>query len=226
MTVIDSDGVRIAGQPYHPIAIHDTRSSSAKRDAAEPIRFPFTVSTSISAWFPFPPVATEMIVRSSALLCTGSVVVCPVSVTLFVIVTVCAQKNVPVGSVIVSPSRAELCKACTFDADPLDSQVAANAAGPEKPLKMSVSRSVPVPFTIAAYRRSSRFASSGDIRMDIACQHFFLRVFLGCAVNSCDLFREGFKKLSRQVTKPFPCSESNSSSLGGGRSLGLGRLHP
>jgi hypothetical protein len=38
----------------------------------------------------------------------------------FVMVTVVAQKNVPAGSVIVSPSCAELCKACTVDADPLE----------------------------------------------------------------------------------------------------------
>ena len=39
MTVIDSNSVRIAGQPYHPIAINDTRSSCAKGDATHPVGF-------------------------------------------------------------------------------------------------------------------------------------------------------------------------------------------
>ena len=69
-------------------------------------------------------VSSLMIVASSIVglsLPAPLIVVAPCSVIPFVISKREVQLNVPAGTVIVSPSCAALCKACTFAADPSES---------------------------------------------------------------------------------------------------------
>ena len=57
---------------------------------------------------------------------------------------------------IVSPFSLVIVNGLNTRRCPVDGQVVANAAGVEKPLKISVNRSVPAPFIIDASRWSSR----------------------------------------------------------------------
>ena len=68
-------------------------------------------------------VSSLMIVRSLVIgvaVPAPVIVVCPLSVIPLVIETPVNHVNVPAGIVMVSPSRAALCKACTLAADPLE----------------------------------------------------------------------------------------------------------
>jgi len=82
----------------------------------------FTVADIMPAPVPLLGVLSSMIVASvtPGLLDGPAIVVAPCSVIPFVIFRREVQLNVPAGSVIVSPSNAAFCKACTFAAEPLE----------------------------------------------------------------------------------------------------------